>query len=86
MWNYSSLCKDPYHAHNSAVDFGNLIVGDISRDVSNLGLELSSWMELNLLTPNDKVIESVSLMDKQMLDLDNLTVIRSPYSIYNQVW
>jgi hypothetical protein len=67
------------------VDFGNLIVGDISRDVSNLRLELSSWMELHLLTPNDKVIESVSLMEKQMLDLDNWTAIQSPYSIYNPV-
>ena len=70
------------------MDFGNSIVGDISRDVSNLGLELSSWMELQLLTPNDKVIESVSLMRKEMLDLDNLTATRSHYSIYNpvEVW
>ncbi|XP_051188845.1 uncharacterized protein [Lolium perenne] len=81
----NSLCKDPYNVHNSVVDFGNLIVGDISRDVSNLRLELSSWMELHLLTPNDKVIESVSLMEKQMLDLDNWTAIQSPYSIYNPV-
>lgn len=71
--------------HNFAVEFGNLIVGDISRDLSNIGLELSSWMELHLLTPNDKVIESFSLMRKQMLDLDNLTATRSAYSIYNPV-
>ncbi|XP_040246586.1 argininosuccinate lyase, chloroplastic-like [Aegilops tauschii subsp. strangulata] len=81
----NSLCKDPRHMHNFAVEFGNLIVGDISRDLSNIGLELSSWMELHLLTPNDKVIESFSLMRKQMLDLDNLTATRSAYSIYNPV-
>uniref|UniRef100_A0ACD5YD82 Uncharacterized protein n=1 Tax=Avena sativa TaxID=4498 RepID=A0ACD5YD82_AVESA len=81
----NSLCKDPRHGHNSVVDFGNMLVGDISRDLSNLGLELSSWMELHLLTPNDEVIESVSLMQKRMLDLDNLTGIQSPYSICNPV-
>ncbi|CAM0952426.1 unnamed protein product [Alopecurus aequalis] len=81
----NSLCKDPRHIHNFVVDFGNLIVGDISRDASNLGLELSSWMELRLLMTNDKVIESVSLMQKQVLDVYNLTTTRSPYSIYNPI-
>ncbi|XP_037438181.1 argininosuccinate lyase, chloroplastic-like [Triticum dicoccoides] len=81
----NSLCKDPRRIHKFAVEFGNLIVGDISRDLSNIGLELSSWMELHLLTPNDKVIESFSLMRKQMLDIDNLTTTWRAYSIYNPV-
>ncbi|KAL6845961.1 hypothetical protein ACP4OV_023409 [Aristida adscensionis] len=73
------------HIYNSVTNFGNIIVGDIAHDLSNLERDLASWMEWHLLTPNDTVTKSGLLMKKYMLDMDNFTAVRSAYSIYNAV-
>jgi len=79
----NSLSKDSSgQIHNSIINFGNLIIGDLVQDLSNLERDLASWVEWDLLTPNDIVSRSRFLMNKSMLDMDKFTAVRSSYSIY----
>jgi hypothetical protein len=67
------------------INFGNTIIGDIAYDLSNLEWNLASWLEWDLLTPNDVVTRSRLLMNNSMVDMDMFTAIRSSYSIYSPV-
>ncbi|CAL5087354.1 unnamed protein product [Urochloa decumbens] len=71
--------------HNAIIGFGNTIVGDIAHDLSNLERDLASWLQWDMLMPNDTVTRSLLLMNKSMLDMDKFTAIRSSYSIYDPV-
>ncbi|CAL5063387.1 unnamed protein product [Urochloa decumbens] len=82
----NSLSKDSSsQIHNAIIGFGNTIVGDIAHDLSNLERDLASWVQWDMLMPNDTVTRSRLLMNKSMLDMDKFTAIRSSYSIYNPV-
>ncbi|TVU01437.1 hypothetical protein EJB05_53113, partial [Eragrostis curvula] len=82
----NSLSKDRSgYIYASVINFRNVIIGDISQDLSSLERDLASWREWDLLTPNDTVTTNGLLMNKYMLDLDKFTAVRSAYSIYNAV-
>ncbi|KAF7066613.1 hypothetical protein CFC21_072566 [Triticum aestivum] len=78
----NSLSKGSlHHICNSILKFGNLIVGDIAHDVTDLEQDLHSWMRM--LTQNDEVTQSLLLMWRHQIDLDIFNVIQSSGSIYN---
>lgn len=54
-----------------------MIIGDIAIDISTLEQEISYWACFTFLTPNDRVRESVSLLQKHVSDLSKLATIRS---------
>ncbi|XP_051188839.1 argininosuccinate lyase, chloroplastic [Lolium perenne] len=79
----SSLCNGClHHVHNSIMDFGNLIVGDIAHDLTDLENDLHT---LNLwLTPNDEVTKSLHLMWGHKIDLGIIEILGHSGSIYNE--
>lgn len=69
-----------HHVHNSIMDFGNLIVGDIAYDLTDLEQDLDTLK--HLLTPNDEVTKSIYLMLRHKIDIDIIDIGHSG-SIYN---
>jgi hypothetical protein len=64
------------------MDFGNLIVGDIAHDLTDLENDLHT---LNLwLTPNDEVTKSLHLMWGHKIDLGIIEILGHSGSIYNE--
>ncbi|CAN6205015.1 unnamed protein product [Urochloa humidicola] len=81
----NSLSKDSSgQLHNSIINFGNTIIGDIAHDLSNQR-DLVSWVQWDMLIPNDTLTRSSLLMNKSMLDMDNFTAVRSSYPMYHPV-
>ncbi|CAL5086773.1 unnamed protein product [Urochloa decumbens] len=73
----SRLSNDGSHLlQNAVINFGNMIIGDISIDISTLKREIGYWTAFRFLTPNDGVRESFSLMKKYVSDLNKLATIR----------
>ncbi|TVU35544.1 hypothetical protein EJB05_17440, partial [Eragrostis curvula] len=69
---------------NAVINFGNMIIGDIAIDISTIKREISYWTAFRFLTPNDRVSESFSLLDKHVSDLSKLTTIRrNPFTCYS---
>ncbi|CAM0952418.1 unnamed protein product [Alopecurus aequalis] len=71
-----------HHVHNSIMDFGNLIVGDITHDLTDLEHDLNIQLTCSL-TRNDEVTKSFHLMLRHKFDLDIFQVFRHSGSIYN---
>lgn len=77
IWNYNRLSGDGTDVlQNAAVNFANIIIGDIAIDLAILEREISYWISYRFLTSNDKVTECVSLLKKHVSDLDKFTAIR----------
>uniref|UniRef100_A0ACD5YG10 Uncharacterized protein n=1 Tax=Avena sativa TaxID=4498 RepID=A0ACD5YG10_AVESA len=71
-----------HHVHNSIMDFGNLIVGDIAHDLTDLENDLHTQLVCSL-TRNDEVTKSIHLMWRHKIDLETFHVMGHAGSIYN---
>ncbi|KAL6880532.1 hypothetical protein ACP4OV_012097 [Aristida adscensionis] len=67
---------ESHRIQNAIINFGNTIIGDIAIDLSTLGGDLTSWMSLKFLTPNDQVTAYVSALRKHVSDLDSLIKVQ----------
>jgi hypothetical protein len=75
---YSRLSDDATHVlHNAVINFANMIIGNVVIDISTLEREIRYWMGFQFLTPNDKVRESVSVLEKHFKDLRLLATTES---------
>uniref|UniRef100_A0ACD5XTZ5 Uncharacterized protein n=1 Tax=Avena sativa TaxID=4498 RepID=A0ACD5XTZ5_AVESA len=71
-----------HHVNNSIMDFGNLIIGDIAHDLTDLANDLDTQSNWSLI-PYDEVTKSKHLMLLHKIDLDTFYVMGHSGSIYN---